>query len=346
MNQSVSIVVTAHNNAEELERYLPLFLTQDYDGGYEVIVVVEKGEDDTDDALTRVKAAYPPQGSRTAPLYVTHVPESSRYISRKKLAVTLGVKAAHNEWVVATEAVCHPLSQHWLAEMASHASDDVDMVLGYANYDEGSGCFQRFVTLRRQLGFWRHARKRTAYSQESRLLMFRKSMFLGGKGFDGNLKYIGGEYEYLVNKFAQPGRTAVATAPDGWLQEVCPTDKQWRNRQLLHLDTRRHLRRSLAHRLPIFASQLLLHLGYLAAVAVAVWGGLTSQWVAVAAAAVLLVAVCAVRTAVTCKAQRPFEPAIPVWKIPFFDIAWAWHYLYYIIRYRLTDKTRFICHKI
>ena len=80
----ISIIVTAHNNGEELERNLPQFFAQEYADDFEVIVVVEKGEDDTDDALTRLKTQYPQ-------LYSTYVPESSRYVSRKKLAVTLGV---------------------------------------------------------------------------------------------------------------------------------------------------------------------------------------------------------------------------------------------------------------
>ena len=346
MNCELSVVVTAHNNAEELERFLPMFLTQDYDGGYEVIVVVEKGEDDTDDALTRIKAKYPPQGSRTTPLYVTYVPDSSRYVSRKKLAVTLGVKAAKHEWVVLTEASCYPLSEHWLSEMAAQATDDVDMVLGYANYDSQTAGFRRFVTLRRQLSHWRHARRKTAYSQECRHLMFRKSMFFDGNGFDGNLKYIGGEYEFLVNKFAQPGRTAIASQPEAWLEELNPTDKQWRNRQLFHIETRRHLKRSFSHRLPIIVGQLLLHLGYLAELAVVVWGLLTSQWLPVAIAAVLFVATFVARTAIVGKAVRAFDADIALWKIPLYDIAWAWHYLYYIIRYRFTDKERFNCHRI
>ncbi len=346
MNQKLSVVVMCHNNAEELERNLPMLLSQEYEGGYEVIVVVEKGEDDTDDALTRLKSQYPPQGSLQEPLYTTYVPESSRYVSRKKLGVTLGVKAAKTEWIVLTEATCRPLSHQWLSAIASAATDEKDMVLGYANFDEDTSSFKRFLTLKRQLGLCRAAQKKTAYSQESRILMFRKTMFLSGKGYDGNLKYIGGEYEFIVNKFAKRGNTAVALSPESWLQEENPTSKQWKNRQLFHLETRRHLKRSWGHRLPILADQLFLHVGYLAEVVAIVWGALTANWLVVAIAAVALIATCIVRTLLKARVCQAFNTKVPVWKLPFFDLGWAWHYLYNIIRYKAADKDSFICHKI
>ncbi len=40
-------------------------------------------------------------------LYYTYIPESSRYMSRKKLQITLGVKAAKYEWIILTEPNLH-----------------------------------------------------------------------------------------------------------------------------------------------------------------------------------------------------------------------------------------------
>ena len=78
----LSVLLTVQDNASELEQHLPALLTQDYPAGFEVIVVVSKGEDDTDDVLKKLSATYPN-------LYTTFIPDSSRYMSRKKLAVTL-----------------------------------------------------------------------------------------------------------------------------------------------------------------------------------------------------------------------------------------------------------------
>ena len=88
----VSVIVVADNNAEDLRANLDSLLSQDYEPGYEVIVVVDKDEDGTGDFLK----AY---GKRPN-LYTTFVPDSSRYMSRRKLAITLGVKAAKNELIL------------------------------------------------------------------------------------------------------------------------------------------------------------------------------------------------------------------------------------------------------
>ena len=125
----LSVLLTVQDNARELEQHLPAMLTQDYPAGFEVIVVVGKGEDDTDDVLKKLSATYPN-------LYTTFIPDSSRYMSRKKLAVTLGVKAARHEWILMTEASCQPASDQWLKTMARHCQEGTDMVIGYGNYNE------------------------------------------------------------------------------------------------------------------------------------------------------------------------------------------------------------------
>lgn len=47
----ISIIITPHDNAFELEHYLPLYLEQEYAGDFQVIVVTSKGESDTEDVL-------------------------------------------------------------------------------------------------------------------------------------------------------------------------------------------------------------------------------------------------------------------------------------------------------
>ena len=90
----VSIIVTPHDKAYELDQHLPLLLEQDYPAPFRIIVVFWRGESDTDDVLKKY-AANPH-------LYATYIPDSSRYMSRKKLAITVGEKAATTEWLFRT----------------------------------------------------------------------------------------------------------------------------------------------------------------------------------------------------------------------------------------------------
>ena len=82
---NISIIIPAHDNSYELEHNLPSFLSQQYDANYKVIVVADKGDTETEDLLKRMASPH---------LYTTYLPLSSRYMSRTKLAITIGVKAA------------------------------------------------------------------------------------------------------------------------------------------------------------------------------------------------------------------------------------------------------------
>lgn len=87
-------------------RILPAFLSQDYPGNFKVIVVAWKSDSDDEDVLKRY--------SSDPHLYTTYIPDSSRYMSRKKLAITIGVKAAQTEWVIMTDITSRPDSGQWL----------------------------------------------------------------------------------------------------------------------------------------------------------------------------------------------------------------------------------------
>ena len=49
-------------------------------------------------------------------------------MSKSKLAVALGVKAAHNEWIVMVNADCRPQSDLWLKTLASRMDSDANLV--------------------------------------------------------------------------------------------------------------------------------------------------------------------------------------------------------------------------
>lgn len=215
----VSVIVVADNNAEDLRANLDSLLSQDYEPGYEVIVVVDKDEDGTGDFLK----AY---GKRPN-LYTTFVPDSSRYMSRRKLAITLGVKAAKNELILLTDATCRPVSDKWISVMASRLDEGTDIVMGYSNYIHEAGLFKVFYRFHCEYSNFREACNGAAYGMAGNNIMFRKDVFMAGNGFQGNLKYLRGEYGFLVNKYAGHGNAAVETSCEGRVEDRVPTRKEW-----------------------------------------------------------------------------------------------------------------------
>lgn len=71
----ISVIIYAHDEADNLRHNLKSILEQDYPQ-FEVIVVTDGNADDTDDYLTMLRDQYPH-------LYHSFVPGSSRYISHK-----------------------------------------------------------------------------------------------------------------------------------------------------------------------------------------------------------------------------------------------------------------------
>ena len=132
MEPTFSVVMTVYDNARELEENLPAYLSQDYAPGYEMIIVDESSTDDTDDVLTRFKTS--PREGGASRLYTTFLPRPNRLVSRQRMALTLGVKAAKNEWIVFSDIHTAP-SPTWLKEIAEYISGSTALMLGYMRKD-------------------------------------------------------------------------------------------------------------------------------------------------------------------------------------------------------------------
>ena len=336
--QPVSVIVIADNNSRELDKHLSVFLSQDYPAGYEVIVVVSKDEDETDEVLKKY--------ARHANFYTTFVPDSSRYMSRHKLAITLGVKAAKNNLILLTNADCCPVSDRWITSMVSaFKSQDADVLSGYSNYDSDTDSFRVFERLHREYAFMCEMASGRPYATAGSNLMFRKDMFMQEKGFQGNLKYLRGEYEFLVNKYGRNYNVAVTTAPESYLTEVKPTQKAYVSRGIFYAETRKHLLGGALHRAAFNADMWSLHLCLLLSIGGGVFAGLTSRWIELGIAVLTLVIPCVARTFMAKRAIRFFDVPTKFSMAFLYELRFMWHSLVIAIRHKRADKVDFICHK-
>lgn len=119
-----SIVIAVRDQAPDIERNLPLLLTQQYDGDYEVIVVDESSTDNTADVLKQLKTLH-------NHLYTTFLPRYQFQRERQRLALTIGVKAAKYEWVVFADINMLIPSEQWLDELSAFACRPTELLLGY-----------------------------------------------------------------------------------------------------------------------------------------------------------------------------------------------------------------------
>lgn len=344
----LTIVLTPHEEAEKLEKHLPDILHQDYPEGYQVIVVAEYGDHDTLDVLKRFKhnMETEPETYPHASLYVTYIPNSSRYMSRKRLAMTLGVKAAQTEWVVFIESDATPASPQWLRHIGQAcAMQDTKMVIGYGHFEQDTPTTWRFDRLLTTCYLLREDVKGTPYRTMSHTVALRKSDFMHNDGFEGSLSLVRGEYECLVNKYAEKGMTQVVTHPEAIMTDDMPTQRAWRSSRLFYMATRRHLQHSLSHRLLFLTDQVLLHLNAWAIVGVALWGALSQKWVILGAAILAFLLTVTIRL---CGAHRAFsrlrEP-ISLWAVLPLELTVAWRRLAIAVRYLFASPYDFTTHK-
>ena len=95
----VSVVLVARNAEDYLAKNLPPFLEQEFPVPYEVVVVNDCSTDATEEILRALSNRYPH-------LKVTFIRKDEKFTTNKKLAITVGIKAASHDWVLFSELDC------------------------------------------------------------------------------------------------------------------------------------------------------------------------------------------------------------------------------------------------
>jgi cellulose synthase/poly-beta-1,6-N-acetylglucosamine synthase-like glycosyltransferase len=206
----VSVIISAKNEKENLQKNLPFLLEQDYPANFEIIVVNDGSTDETDLLLSELKQKY-------RNLKNTFVPDGIKLIVSRKLAVTLGVKAAQHEWLIFTDADCMPEDKYWLQRLARNFLPETDLVFAYRAVFKNKGFLNRMLTydsLFRQLKLLGYALRRKPITGVACNLALRKSLFIKNKGFKEILTLSEGDLEIVANRYATRRNTRVETSPD------------------------------------------------------------------------------------------------------------------------------------
>jgi len=336
----ISIIVSVNDNINSLERTLPSLLSQDYPAGYQVIVVAFEGDSLADDLIKKY--------SHSLNLKSTFIPASSRYVSREKLGITLGMKAADYEWCLLMDALCRPISTNWLREIGRQCTRNHNIVVGYCNYENTSKPFYRFDRMRHFANLWRESINGTTFASNNSNMAFRKSEFIKSDGFRGNLDVVRGEYDFIINKYARKGCTAVVTSEEAMLIEEEPYPKQWHRRQIFYMHSVKHMQRHFAHAIMPTLDTLALHLTLVGSLAAIIVGSIRYQtmWPLIPGPIIALIVLFTWRTIQDAKAVKYFNLGIKKSQIMWLEVTTMWRYLVERLRYFRANKYDFTCHKI
>ena len=278
----LSVILVAKDAASDLQKNLPAILEQDYPE-FEVIVIYEQSADDNcEDVLKLLQEKYPH-------LHHSFIPDSARYISHKKLGITMGIKASHYDWLVFTEPNCRPESNQWLRKMARNFTSNTDIVLGYSNYEKTKGWFNREITFDTMLNSMRQLGRAIGghpYTGCGRNLAYRKSLYYNQKGFASHLNLQRGEDDLFVNRTANKKNTRIETSPESTVRMTTPHfKKNWAEDKLSYNMTS-HYFKGISRYVMGFetCSRLLFFLAIIACLVYGIW---IQDWITVGIASFL-----------------------------------------------------------
>ena len=210
-------------------------------------MVDDSSEDGSDLLLERWSRQY-------SHLYHTFVPQGARVLSNKKLALTIGIKAANHDYVLLTDADCCPESKYWIREMITgFAQEQTEIVLGFSPYFEKKGLLNRLIgydTLFNGLQYMGMARAGKPYMGVGRNLAYKRDTFFSSGGFKGLLSNRAGDDDLFVNRIATRTNTTVVCNRDSLMWSVPKTTwREWFYQKRRHLSVSPQYRTSSKMRL-------------------------------------------------------------------------------------------------
>lgn len=200
----VSVIICARNESENLARFLPSVLGQLYPK-FEVIVVNDGSTDESTDLLKNLMEKYPN-------LYQTFLPMGAKYVSRKKMCLSVGIKAAHYDHLLFLDADCEPASKQWLASMMRSYASGTSVVLGYCGHKQNEGFLDKLIAydvMFQAMRFIGFALCGKPYRGTAGNLSYKKSLY-ETKGFTSHLNLEDGDDDLLIRDIATGANTFVS----------------------------------------------------------------------------------------------------------------------------------------
>lgn len=215
----ISIVIPSCHAAQALSISLPELLCQQYPD-FEIIVADESCDNETEDLLKVLEKDH---------LVLRHVslPKGCAHQTRRRMAVTLGIRAARHEWIVLTEADCRPATPKWLSHMSGGMTDENEIVIGCATFfDREDESFPHAAILRltTQLHWLKAASSGRPMFVDSANFAFRRSWFEQAGGYGPTLSFPlpYGENTILADSHGRKGHSGIVCCHEAMMLQDYP----------------------------------------------------------------------------------------------------------------------------
>ena len=338
IDKPISIVLPIRENNTELRALIPAILSQEYTSEFQLIIVIDKGDHETKDILE--------QYENDKRLYVTFVPTTSRYMSRQKMAITLGVKAAKYQHVLLIGVNTLIEKNSWLQAIGHSFKKNSNLFVVPGTYEESTNSFYQFAHLD-TLSYLLNGYLKGRFDRiNSNIVGLKKDEFIEQDGFRGGLEHVRGEYEFIVNKYSQQGNCNFQLNCDDWTCEKAPSKAEWMDKELTYMHTKRFLRQSSKYKFIYFLDTFFYHLNYVLQLLLGAWSIYSQNWCLLICVAVCWFLTFIVRGIIAKRAIKFFKVDISFMLLGWLELRNQYHKLWYTIKYKRSDKTEFTSHKI
>lgn len=233
-NLPVSVIIYAKNEADNIKRFLPSLLNQDYPN-FEVVLINDASIDDT-------LAIFETFAKKHNNINIVNVENNEAFWANKKYALTLGIKAAKHKHLLFTAADCQPVSNQWIAQITSHFNQQKTIVLGYGAYKKNTNSFLnkliRYETLLTATHYFSFAKIGIPYMGVGRNLAYHSHEFFKANGFINHIKIRSGDDDLFINEVATEKNTTICIDPESFTTSLPKTTfKSWFRQKRKHVST-------------------------------------------------------------------------------------------------------------
>lgn len=257
--EGVSVIICAKDESENIAKYLPSFLNQDYPF-YEVIVVDDQSVDGSKYLLKDLEQKH-------FNLKVVSLDEHVNSRVGKKFALTMGIKTAKYDYVLVSDADCRAVSKDWIRKMSSCFSEK-DIVLGISPYQKGKGILNKFIRFDEfmvMLQYLSFALAKIPYMGVGRNMGYKKSLFFSVKGFASHMHIPSGDDDLFIQEVAKKDNVAIQIDEHADVISLPKTTySDWSYQRKRHISTSKHYKTK--HKILLFLFPLSIFIFWISSI--------------------------------------------------------------------------------
>ncbi|MEQ8904809.1 glycosyltransferase [Ekhidna sp.] len=202
-----SIVIAAHNEEENLKKFIPVLLSQSYKN-FEIIIGLDRCTDESEQFLKSIGSSV---------LKVVSISEVPDEWNPKKYALSKITEQADGDWLIFTDADCVPNSNQWLDTIRKHINEKVSILIGLSPYKSENSFLSSYISFEAfHTGFLYIGRalQGKPYMGVGRNMAIRKFFFESSNKYDSIKSIQGGDDDLFIQSNANRSNTSVYLGKD------------------------------------------------------------------------------------------------------------------------------------